>query len=512
MRLLVFITVIGLPLADLAWNLAHLNIGLADFFGLAAFAHGFVAHHVWPATPYFPPGYPLLLVPFGVAGSALIGGYVLSAIGLCLALWALYRLGREWGLARGVALLICVFAWLDPVYRPPAGSPTVDALYTGLGMWLIAAAIALWRRRNEAVDPRWINLGLLVPSAVLPLIRYHAVILVAPVLLVLLLALPGKRALSAMALLVLALSIGYNYASYYAAYGKAIPSAVGIQMRSGLEYDFQTTYKTPEHLYADYPAFCAHARAVPVTADYTLSQLARHTADAWYHYLRRPSIVLAGLLVILLLVYRRPVPRGAVLLLLWIACYTLALSPAYYTPRAGLLPAIAATSLCFAAAAQLLAGRPGVAALGVCVLLLLGFSVSNRYSRAEFAERRHFAQASRAVEQQLGLWGIRAGQVVTSDWRVMPLKGNRWCAPYPHTELSWLDDPEISRAQVPGIVAYSIDDLVAGIAPVKLVILRPGHPRAEELAAVAASPRWRLARELLGLKLYVREGFSAGGA
>jgi hypothetical protein len=123
MRALVLFTVIGLPLADLAWNLSHLNIGLADFYGLAAFAHGLVAHGMWPATPYFPPGYPLLLVPFGLVGSVLVGGYVLSAIGLCLALWALYRLGREWGLARGTALLICMFAWLDPVYRPPAGSP-----------------------------------------------------------------------------------------------------------------------------------------------------------------------------------------------------------------------------------------------------------------------------------------------------------------------------------------------------------------------------------------------------
>ncbi|MDQ3023667.1 MAG: hypothetical protein M3R04_04660, partial [bacterium] len=141
------VLLVVLPFVDLAWNHTHLNIGLADFYGLTLPAYGLVQNSAWPATPYFPAGYPLLLIPFGLLGSTLVGGYLLSAIGGTLALAAVRRLAFEFGLSEGVATLCAVLAWIAPSFRIVAGSPSVDALFTGIALWFIWAAIRMWREK-----------------------------------------------------------------------------------------------------------------------------------------------------------------------------------------------------------------------------------------------------------------------------------------------------------------------------------------------------------------------------
>src|SRR5688500_6546718 len=134
-----------LPLTDLAWNLTHLNIGLSDFFGLTLPAYGLVKNGAWPATPYFPAGYPLLLIPFGLLGSTLIGGYMLSAASAMLALGGVRWLALVFGLTPALTVILVALAWLSPSFRVVAGSPSVDMAYTGLAIWFLWAAIALWR-------------------------------------------------------------------------------------------------------------------------------------------------------------------------------------------------------------------------------------------------------------------------------------------------------------------------------------------------------------------------------
>lgn len=505
--------VLLLPASDLAWNLIHLNIGLADFFGVAVFAHGFAANGAWPATPYFPAGYPLLLIPWGLAGQSaagtlgvLIGGYVYSAIGMGLAYWAVYRLAREFSLPRWAALLAVVLGWSAPVCRVVAGSPSVDALYTGFGLWFLAASIAVWRSRNTGlVASRWVNTGILTGALVLPWIRYHSVLLLAPILIVLLISLPAARKLVWSALAILLAVIVFNFGSYRLAYGKPLASVVGIQIRCGLEQDLRLHYPTPEHYLAEYPAFCARARTAALTADYSFSQIVRHTARGWYGFMRRPAIAFSFALAGLLLLLRRPLPHGIALSLLWIACYTLCLSPAYYTPRAAALPVLLGVTVVLILASSLGSTRYLAAAVVVAAAcLMLGYQLSNRYSNAEFAERRYFAAASTEVAAYIEREGLVRGNVVTSDWRVMPLAGNPWCLPYAHTEMSWINDPEIDPKQAPGLQAINVDRLAVGETQAQLIILRPAHPREEELMIIPSSPVWQLATEIMGLQLYRR--------
>ena len=500
---------------DLLWNFCQLNIGLADFFGVAVFSHGLTQNGAWPATPYFPIGYPLLLMPWGMLGERLGGtwgtlpsGYIYSACGMALAYWALYRLARTFGLPPAAGLLAMVLGWAAPIVRVAAGSPSVDALYSGLGLWFLAAALAIWRDPPATMaGARWLCAGIVASAIALPLIRYHSVILLAPVLLVLLIWRPRWRRLAVAGLACMIAVLAFNQASYYIAYSRPLASVVGIQIRSGLEQDLHLHYPTPEHYLAQYPDFCRHARTTPLTADYTRRQLIVHTLHGWYGFMRRPSVALSIALLGLTLLLRRRLPIGAMLAVAWIAGYTLSLSPAYFTQRAAALPVLLGVALSLALAAQLL--RRGLALAGAMVagaLLLAGYAMANRYSRAEFAERRYYAGASRDVERYIAEDALPRDKVVTSDWRVMPLTANPWCLPYAHTELSWIDDPEIDSRQRPGLTPVSANALAAGQTTMELVILRPGHPREEELMVIPQSRYWRLDRDVDGLQLYRPSG------
>src|SRR5438477_527854 len=91
-------------------------------------------------------------------------------------------------------------------------------------------------------------------------------------------------------------------------------------------------------------AIHGRGRMVPVGADYGWARIAAHTLKSWLLFLRRPAVVAALLLWLAALMLGRA-PPGAAPLALWVLLYTLALSPAYYTPRAALLPVLAATAL-----------------------------------------------------------------------------------------------------------------------------------------------------------------------
>lgn len=355
MRKVVLISVIVLPLLDLIWNLTHLNIGLVDFYGLAAFAQGCAVNGAWPATPYFPAGYSLLLIPGGLMGSVLIWGYCLSCLGHSIALWSIDRLIRLFGGSQGLALAAIIVAWLAPVYRIVAGSPSVDALCTGLGLWFMVAALAIWRGSQPATDlapatvglaqtgarlgsavaelPRWAGMGLAVPAILLPVLRYHALVLLLPVLLVLFFWRRRSWQVVLTAAVAVVLAVGFNQVTYLSEYHQPQASATELQIRTGLEItQGGTYYESTEALFADYPAFCEHARSNSLLADYPVTSLLRHVGANWVSYLKRTPIVLAVLGVLLLLAIRRPGLAGLPLAAGWIACYTLTLSAAYYTP------------------------------------------------------------------------------------------------------------------------------------------------------------------------------------
>ncbi|GEM_PF-1390659 len=533
MRYLVAAAIMLLPLLDLGWNLTHLSSGLPDIFGLLAFARGLVENGAWPGTPYFPAGYPLLLIPFGLAGNALLGGYLLSAGGLMLALWALYRLVRVFDGPRWLGLTAVVCGWLLPVYRLPAGSPSVDALFTGLGLWFLAAVIALWRqgtRPDSAAEDAaagdqlaaltarelapWVGWGLVVPVIVMPLLRYHAAILLLPVLLVLTLWRPRVRRVLLWPWVGLICVLAFNFLSWYAAWGEPMPSVVGIQMRCGLEFAYRVNYENPEYMYLDYIGMCEHARRSSVIADYGWPLVARHTLRSLYLYMRRPPMVLLLGLAFLTLLIRRRFPAGAGILALWAVLYCLALSPAYYTPRGALLPALAAVGLSLVLATWLAARCHIVwAGLAAAVLLLIGMSQAARYARLVFIERNHFAQLSRQFDDLMREREWSNDEVIVTDVRVIPLRGNPWGLPFAHTEMFWTDDPAVRPEQTPGIVRLAQESVAAGPPGYRVLLFKRNHPRADEMQELLASPQWTPLTEIEEMLVLVRsEQASADGA
>lgn len=504
--------IVILPIGDLVYNLSHLNCGLVDSYGLNALAQGLATNGAWPATPYFPAGYPLLLVPGGLMGSALIGGYVLSAIGLGLALWALYRLVRELGGDRWLSAIAVVLAWLLPAYRIIAGSPSVDALYTGLALWFLAAAVALWRQATVGTEPlkagdlpNWVGWGLVVPVVALPLLRYHAVVLILPVLALLSLMKPQAQRVLAPAWFALLGMMVFNYLSYYAAYGSILPSAMAIQIRTGLEFRYALFYATPEELWHNYQHFCAQARSSSLIADYGWPRLIEHTLKDWLFFLRRPPVFLALALAVVLPLLRRSVPLGTGILALWIPAYCLALSPAYYTARSAALPALAALGLALVLADRLWAGK--LARLGIAaaiVLLLAGSLAAGRYSQLVYRERMHFARLSRELTGRQSDRVMNLQNVITNDVRVLPLQNNPWGLPFAYTGQFWTDDPLVHPVQKPGLKRFSEAEAAAGPEGCDTVILVYAHPLAERMQVIEESPYWELDRATDEYALYIR--------
>lgn len=496
-----------LPLLHLAWSLSHWNIGLVDFYGLAAFSRGLVQNGAWPATPYFPPLYPLLLAPFGIAGNVLLGGYILTAVGLGLSLWALYRLVRLWGGNEATGFAAVILGCLAPVVWVPAGSPSVDCLYTGLAMWFLAAAIACWQAYSSkpaARLPRWAAAGLIVPSLALPLLRYHALILLLPVALVLLILRPRSFKFSVACLLCVLLSAGASQLSYRAAYGTGIASVAGLQVRVGMEIDLRKYYESANALWADYANFTKHSRTTPVTADYTLREIASHTTKSLYQFMRRPPILFALGLVILIAVLRIPLKVGTLLAVLWILLYCVALSPAYYTARAAALPVLMGVAVSLALAPLLLRGklRPYWLLIATCVLLT-GYAGAPRYTRLVMLERLHFAGLSREFDGYRLQHGDSRNEMVVSDWRVMPLGDNPWCEPYASLNTSWIDDPAIFDAQRPGITSLEANEVASGKVEAAVVAISPTHPEPQAAETIQDCGRFELQTTLGEFKIYI---------
>jgi hypothetical protein len=512
---------IALPLIDLAWNLTHLNIGLPDFYGLALPARAFALHGAWPQTPYFPALYPLLLVPFGLAGSVLVGGYILSAGGLILALLAVRRLtallvgtgvslsavgtpvrasaipplgspadsltavptpDALTGVPTGLSALVILLAWIMPVWRVVAGSPSVDALYTGLGLWFLAAAVEVWlsgvgaaraRPGPATAGPyratatargtaRSTVIILWLAALILPLLRYHAIILVFPVLLGLLLCRPRARWTARAALLAGISGVVVNYVGYLLAYGELLPQVAQLQIRCGIEFEQHIHYPTPQALWDDYAAFAQHGRSTPLLEDYSVEQVAKHILKNWLMFLRQPAVLLALVLVILgarsikLADPRlRATSQLPLILVSWLLFYILSLSLAYYTARAALLPCLVGLAvLSFLMTTPAMPIRYGLVAV-----LLLGYLAGSRFAVQDFQQRMHWTETSRSLWK----WSINNefGAQIPEQYLTPITQGlvwtEPWCMPWQPARRSgsWLSDPAIPPRLVEGWDLYT---------------------------------------------------------
>lgn len=108
-----------------------------------------------PAHTLYPPGYPLLLLPFYlVSGGSLVAMKALSLLAAAALLWAVYALARRdpgvpvWAAAAAVGL-----TGLFPVFREYAHWVLSDMTYTALA----TAALLAFQRQTDPVagEPRW---------------------------------------------------------------------------------------------------------------------------------------------------------------------------------------------------------------------------------------------------------------------------------------------------------------------------------------------------------------------
>ncbi len=130
-------------------NFGH-TMSNADFVYMCA-AVDLLKHGVLLASPYFPPGYPLLIWGIGFSGLApLDSAVLLSALGIGLSCGALAYVGRLWRLPPMAALGLGLLGATLPDVFQIGCNPHLDALYTGLGMVLLAVALRSFAGRAHA--------------------------------------------------------------------------------------------------------------------------------------------------------------------------------------------------------------------------------------------------------------------------------------------------------------------------------------------------------------------------
>jgi len=514
---LALVLVTLLVAADLAVNLLLLNPGEPDMVTLLGFARGLVQYGAWPGTPYFPPGYPLLLIPFGWLGSMLVGGCLLSAAGLWLALWAAHNLLIAFEVPRAGALTAVVLCWLLPVTRVTFSTPYVDALFAGLAVWFVAAALVYLQRsgatRAEAGPnrlPSWAVTGLLVPALLLPLLRNHAPLVVLPVLVVLLAWRRKWWYLLAGSAVLFATAIAFNLLSYRIAYGEALPSIWQTYYRVGLELDYNRFFPTDEEIGIRYLELAKRSREVPLLADYSLKEIAVHTGRQFWLFLRRPAIGLAFMLALLasLPVLRRrlrqPLPREVSTAAWWALLYVLALSPAYFTARSAAPVAMVCLAVAAVAAAVIsrLAAdglrRPAWVLLCACLLTVSAVYFPYRFYAGHY--QNHLA--CRAAQRYVSERGLSYQQVVCSGIVLLPLADNPWAEHFASVRMGWHNDPVIRPEQRALPRLYDLDRLARGQGELPRLYICPFPPVLERNLRVAESPAWRLVDQFAGLGVY----------
>lgn len=438
-------------------------------------------------SPYFPPGYPLLVWVLVQAGLvALNAGVLLAALGTGLSAGAVAYMARLWRLPAAPALGLGLLAATLPDVFEIGCNPHVDALYTGLGLVFISAALrALIARPNAGV---WLSALL---SAVLVLtLRWHAALLVAPVLLVLLCVRRSRRL--GLALLVCSLlAAGWCYWALYVTCG-SLELAAGKQVAVGYVMRQPDGVDSMHAIYQNYDSF------LPQLPRFSWLQAADNIAANYVEFLTRKAVLIgAAAWLLALLIFRRCVPHSAWLLLL-IAGYTLAVSPTYFTPRASALPELCGMLLLAAAVsvalpwgqdihrgAGLRAGqrRPAGAAArawmdpalaGMLVFLLcLGGAGYNAWREAplmrEWRARRALIEL--ADTQALELTGGHRGQVYGAMDVCGWTQGGKYSLPATSWSRFWLDDPAISPMFDELLPRYAPREVLSGQAPLRVIQL-----------------------------------------
>ncbi len=438
-------------------------------------------------SPYFPPGYPLLVFALVKAGlSALTAGSLLAALGTALSAAAVSYSARLWQVPGAPAFVFGLLAASLPSIFIISLNPQLDALYTGLAALLIAAAMRAFSGRHGF----GVYLAALLPGIVLLSLRWHAALLVLPIALALLFT-PrrkdgsGTQALGAVLLIFGAAALAGGLWLLHQQEG-SLQTAAPLQIAAGAQYrDSGDVEAAASALYDNYACW---VQGEPEAA---WPEVYGNIAANWLKFLSRKSIPIGAVLFIAIGLIRRRTPPGSGWLLAFIPLYTLALSATYFTERAsalpelcGLLLALAAASLCFPSEAEHKRNRlrtkhagkridPALVGGLLCLLLLAGLGYNawreTAILRLQGQQHRERLSANRAALELAG--GDRSKLFSVVHRSSLESRNNPWNLPGPVLSRLWLDDPRVARRIDKLLPRYDWGDVLMGKAPVSVVLL-----------------------------------------
>ena len=460
----------------------------ADFIYICAAAASLDDWHLL-VTPYFPPGYPILIwLAVKASLPALTAGMLCSAFGAALSAGSLAYLARLFKLPAAIALGVALLGASLPDVFQIAFNPHLDALYTGLAMVFIACAFRLMADKPHIAS----TVVFALCGALLLALRYHAVLVVIAIALAVLV---NRRAASRKAALVMlagaAVVLGWVYWAQYATYG-GFESASMAQIATGRTYR-ALGEPAAAVIFQDYASWLATVAPVET------SDIIAGVAANWPTFLTRKAVLLGFGMLVLVLALTRRWPPGAPLLLAFIVLYTLAVSPTYFTPRASALTELLSLALAASALGMLVpwiaANKPrgepspkldpALTGLALVVFCISGVSYNlwrEHYFIVEWRNRR--AEVVAVNNAALGMAGGERRLVYGS------MDHNAWSHDKPYNlpgatySRYWMDDPLVVPLVEPLIPKYSAANVLSGSAPVNVVVLWPqrGSPLEKELA------------------------------
>lgn len=289
---------------------------------------------------FFPSGYGSIISLFGGGVAA---GRVWSALGLAISLGIIVAATRRNPSPFMLSLLALAAALLSPSVFNSALSPSVDMLYTGLALLLLTMLFTVLD--SKARNPRgYFILAIIALIALgLALLRYHTPALLVTAAVACIPALKYRLARLACLSLVTLAALTLLLAKLQGYSGTAIE-----QVYCGLEFRYQRLAErgvldglprgndVNGYVWDQYHLLAETARTSRLLDYYSAGELLKHAAVNYFHYLRRPMVLLglaAAIAAVMLGLHRRLATSSAIFLL----AAPGPLSIAYYTLRSSLL-------------------------------------------------------------------------------------------------------------------------------------------------------------------------------
>lgn len=450
--------------------------------GLILWQPDFLAFMGDISSRFYPGGYWTLV---NALGGGVAAGRMLTAFGLALVMCILAGAAlrnTRYVIPIGIVALAALFT--APSVFSNTLSPSVDMLYTALALSLLAACFIIAEDGDHQRKRLVLQLLLIVfLSQWLMGLRYHAPVLLFAAALALIPSWNKRVAVYASILLVVlgALIMNFNRFASYSATAKE-------QVWCGLEFRYHRLAERgvldglPRggdlngYVWDEYAKLRDVAASSRYLDYYSPAELLKHGVANYYHYLRRPLVLLgitASLAAIMLGIRR----KQALCALIFLALYTLPLSAAYYTLRASLLTELAGLAIAAFLFGELACRLEGRRRAFVAALSILAFAAAIGLSLPRFGYevndwRSQLAEA-KAVDAAIGVTGALPSGIWTEDTSItIRLKG-RPISETPHAYNSWLT---FASSAVPP------RDLVAGKGGSYYVLLIRTPELAQEMA------------------------------